>query len=162
MQRRREIIGMQEDFNILYEAYNLSFDGTASTIIKTGAYLFTTENINRDFEFIAENISGSTESNNTIICAKHNGKAYGFLVRIQDNSSTTYKGTIFVNPGASITVKRINGVITLSGTNIANPNAQFINEIFNWPLVLGCAVDDEGHYFRYKAGTIGHVLVRWL
>lgn len=162
MQRRREIIGMKKDFNILYEAYNLSFNGTASTVINTGIYLFTAENINRDFELTAENIGGENQANYTIICAKHNGNAYGFLVRIQNSSSTSYKGTIFVTSGASITVKRINGVITLSGTNIANPNAQFINEVFNWPLVLGCAVDDEGNYFRYKTGTIGHILVRWL
>lgn len=163
MQRRREIIGMKKDFNILYEAYNLSFNGTASTVINTGIYLFTAENINRDFELTAENIGGENQANYTIICAKHNGNAYGFLVRTSNKTGTSYKGTVNIYPTPNnIVIKRINGVITLSGTNISNPTVQFINEVFNWPLVLGCAVDDEGNYFRYKTGTIGHILVRWL
>lgn len=159
IQRRREIIAAARDPNIIYEETNLSFN---NTVINTGVYLFTAENINRDFEFIAENINGNGDINNTIICAKHDGKAYGFLVRIYNSTSASYNGTIFVTSGASIVIKRINGVITLSGTNIANPDVKFTNGIFDWPLVLGCAIDDKGDYFRYKTGTIGHVLVKWL
>ena len=162
--RRAALLGSVEKGEIAYEAFNLSFDGTSSTVINTGIYLFTAENINRDFEFIAEDIQGKTNSTNTIICAKHNGNSYGFLVRIYDNTATTYNGSIFMKADVSgtVIVRRINGQISLSGKNIRNPDVQFVNAVFDWPLVLGCAIDDDGTYYRYKSGTIGHVRLKWL
>ena len=154
---------MQRNPNILYEARNLSFNGV-DEYIDTGVYLFTQENINRDFEFIAEGIASNVyKSNDTIICAKHNGNAYGFLVRFYASSDIKYNGTIYIYPSpGSIVIRRINGVITLNGTNIKNQGVQFTNAVFNWPLVLGCAIDDNGKPYRYKKGTIDHVCVRWL
>lgn len=68
--RRKMLIG-QKDKNIAYEARNLSFNGV-NEYIDTGVYLFTQENINRDFEFIAKGIAANnSEASNTIICAKH-------------------------------------------------------------------------------------------
>ena len=161
--RRAALLGSVKREQIAYEAWNLSFDGTASTVINTGVHLFTAKNINRDFEFIAEGISGAEAGTDTIICAKHDGNAYGFLVRIRNNTGTTYNGTISVWPTpSSIIVRRINGQISLSGTNISNPGVNITNAVFNWPLVLGCAIDDNGNYCRYKSGTIGHVCVKWL
>ena len=164
IQRRRELLLMQ---NPLYEGFNLSFDKTANTVIDTGVYLFTQKNINRDFEFIAEGICGDFNSgeNNTILCAKHDKNAYGFLVRTSGGNGTTYNGTIFVKKTpnvASIIVRRINGVISLTGENITNPTIKFSNNVFNWPLVLGCAIDDNGNWFRFASGTIQHVMVRWI
>ena len=163
--RRSLLFGSPKDDNVAYEAYNLSFDGTNSTVIDTGVYLFTQENINRDFEFIAEGIVGANISNSTIICAKHNGNAYGFLVRTTGGTSTNYNGTIFVKSTpniAKIIVRRENGVITMAGENITNPRAQFANGVFGWPLVLGCAIDDDGSNYRYATGTIEHVKLTWL
>lgn len=157
-------MGMRKDSN-LYEAYNLSFDGTASTVIDTGIYLFTAENINRDFEFTAEGILGSNNYNETIICARHDSKQSGFIVRTRNNTAVKYKGTIWVKSSpniATVIIRRINGVITLSGENIANPAVQFNNTAFDWPLVLGCAIDDYGTRYRFATGTIDHVKVRWL
>jgi len=162
MDLRRRIM-MQRNPNILYEAWNLSFNGV-DKYIDTGVYLFTQENINRDFEFIAEGIDGAgSQPNKTIICAKHNGNSYGFLVRIENTTKTEYNGTIYIWPSpGSIVIRRINGVITVNGTNINNPTVQFTNAVFDWPLLLGCAIDDNGHRFRYRKGTIDHVCVRWL
>ena len=168
MIRRTALLGsLKKDDLVAYEAYNLSFDGTTSTVINTGVYLFTAENINRDFEVVVEGIVGRTTNTNTntIICAKHNGNSYGFLVRAAVNTSTAYNGTIFVKPmpdSASIIIRRQNGVITVSGTNITNPGVNFTNDVFAWPLVLGCAINDDGSYFRYATGTIDHVLVKWI
>ena len=165
IQRRRELLTMQKPSNVLYEAYNLSFnEEDVHSIINTGVYLFTQENINRDFEFIAEDIAGASEANKTIICAKHNGNAYGFLVRVQNaGNNVSYNGTIYIWPSpGSIVVRRINGQISVTGTNITNPAIQFTNAVFDWPLMLGCAVQDNGSNYRSKTGTIGHVLVRWL
>ena len=162
--KKKIIMAMQKLENIIYEASNLSFDGTAATIINTGIYLFTQENINRDFEFIAEGIYGPINSTNTIICAKHNGNAYGFLVRTHNNTSTTYAGTISVinNQKATVIVRRQNGILSASGTGIKNPGMSFNNMVFNWPLMLGCAVDDDGNPYRYATGTIDHIIVKWL
>lgn len=148
--------------NIAYEAKNLTFDGT--NYINTGVYLFSEKNINRDFEVIIENLYGKGDSNNTIICAKHNGNAYGFFIRCNGSTNTTYKGTISVKKqyNNNIIVKRINGVISVSGNTITNPRVQFTNAVHNHPLVLGCAVEDDGSYYRYEQGTIGHIVIRWL
>lgn len=165
MVRREALLGsLKKNDPIAYEAYNLSFDGTTSTVINTGVYLFTAKNINRDFEVVAEGIVGNRSDTNTIICAKHNGKGYGFLVRINSTTSIEYNGTIFVKPtpnSASIIVRRQNGVITVSGTNIMNPGVNFTNDVFDWPLVLGCAINDDGTYYRYAIGHIDHILVKW-
>jgi len=163
MLARRRRIMMQRNPNILYEAWNLSFNGR-NEYIDTGIYLFTQGNINRDFEFIAEGIAAEySQGNSVIICAKHNGNSYGFLVRIENNAKTEYNGTINIWPcPGSIVIRRINGVITVNGTNIRNPGMQFTNAVFDWPLLLGCAIDDNGHTFRYRKGTIDHVCVRWL
>lgn len=135
-------------------------------MINTGVYLFTAKNINRDFEVVVEGIVGNKDTYNTstIICTKHNGNSYGFLVRAAVNTSIAYNGTIFVKPtpnSASIIVRRQNGVITVSGTNIVNPGVNFTNDVFDWPLVLGCAINDDGTYYRYAIGHIDHILVKW-
>lgn len=166
MQRRAALLGSIKNASpIAYEAYNLSFDGTDSTVIDTGIYLFTQENINRDFEFIAEEIDGTNIRNSTIICAKHNGNAYGFLVRTAGSPSTAFNGTIFVKSTpniAKVIIRRENGVITMSGENITNQGVKFANNVFGWPLVLGCAIDDDGSHYRHATGTIAHVKVTWL
>ena len=127
----------QKDKNIVYEARNLSFDGTENSVIDTGVYLFNEENINRDFEIIAEGLYGneassSVNSTHTIICAKHNGNSYGFLVRVYGTNSTAYSGTIFMkkdfyNP--KLIIKRVNGIISIDGDTITNPGVTFINNI---------------------------------
>jgi len=164
MNIRRRMLTRQRDKNIAYEAWNLSFDGT--NCINTGVFLFTDENINRDFELVAKGINGSgtTALSETIICAKHNGKSYGFLVRINGASYINYNGTISLkmNYDNSLIVRRVNGVISISGDKITNPNVKFTNAVFEHPLVIGCAVDDDGTYYRYGYGTIQHIVVRWL
>ena len=161
MQRRAALIGSLKRDNVAYEAYNLSFDGTDSTVINTGVYLFTAENIDRDFEFVAEGINGVSEANNTIVCAKHNGRSLGFLIRVEDNKLIRYNGTLYAWPvPASIVVRRINGQLSASG--MKNPGVALINDVFDWPLVLGCAIDDDGTLYRFKRGTIDHVKVTWL
>lgn len=161
MQRRAALIGSLKSDNVAYEAYNLSFDGTESTVIDTGVYLFTAENINRDFEVVVEGIIGGSEANKTIVCAKHNGRSCGFLIRVQNNTDVKYNGSLYAWPvPASIVVRRINGQLSASGTN--NPTVALINSVFDWPLVLGCAIDDNGNLYRFKRGTIDHVKITWL
>lgn len=153
--------------NIAYVGENLTFNGTVNSIINTGIYLFNEENINRDFEVVVEGLYGDDRSSggaNTVICAKHNGNAYGFLVRINNNSNTAYNGTIAVkiNYNNSLVIKRINGVISVTGELITNPQVKFTNTVHQWPLVLGCAINDDGTYYRFSKGSIKRIIVRWL
>ena len=153
---------LSDSTNIAYEAENLTFDGT--NYIDTGVYLFSEKNIDRDFEVVIEDLYGSTTSNNTIVCAKYNSTAIGFLIRLYSIKDTSFNGTIFMksNNHNNITIKRVNGVITIDGEIITNPTVQFTNTVHNHPLVLGCALQDNGTPYRYATGTIGHITVKWL
>ena len=125
---------------------------------------FQKKNINRDFEVMIEDLYGGDPSNNTIVCAKYDSTAIGFLIRLNGAKATTYNGTINMKRDNynNITIKRINGVITISGSEITNPKVKFTNAVHQHPLVLGCALQDDGTPFRYEAGTIGHITVKWL
>lgn len=162
MTRRTALLAAQKREQIIYEARNLTFRG--NTAINTGVYLFTQENINRNFEVAITDLNGRWNAINTIVCAKHNENGYGFLIRTWNNTSNIYPGTIYVNNSVnvSITIRRVNGVITAESDYIANAPITFINNIFDWPLYLGCAVDDNGNPYRYVNGTIGHIVVKWL
>lgn len=153
--------------NIAYEAWNLSFDKTKKESINTGIYLFNEENINRDFEVVIEGLYGSSNSvQDTILCAKHNGRALGFLIRAYNTNDRKYAGTIFAKKDVIndvIIIRRINGVLSVEGNTINNQPVPFNpNTVFDWPLYLGCAIDDNGNPYRWATGTIGHIVVRWL
>lgn len=163
------IVGMEVAYikskqsSVLYEAYNLAFDGT--NYIDTGVYLFDDDVKTRDFEFVAEGIVGETANNESLIGCKHDKWRNGFVLRTRDNSSVQFPGTVFMKPNimGTMIIKRINGHITLSGTNLTNPNVPFNDDGgHHWPLTLGCAIDDDGNPYRFAKGTIEHVVVRWL
>ena len=164
--RRAVMLGGKN--NIAYEAWNLSFNKSKMEYINTGIYLFNEENINRDFEVVIEDLYGlyTAAQNNTIICAKHNGLALGFLIRCTGTNNRQFAGTIMVKGSSindQITIRRINGVLSVEGNTITNQPVPFNpNTVFNWPLYLGCAVDDNGDPYRWATGTIGHIVVRWL
>lgn len=163
--RRAVMLGGKN--NIAYEAWNLSFHETKRESINTGLYLFNEENINRDFEVIVEGLYGETNNGtNTILCAKHNGRAIGFLIRILTTANRQYAGTIFAMQKVVndvIIIRRINGVLSVEGNTITNHPVPFNpNTVFDWPLYLGCAIDDNGKPYRWATGTIGHIVVRWL
>lgn len=167
--RRRIILGQKKE-KIVYEAWDLSFTASNKQYIDTGVYLFTEENINKDFEVVIEGLCGTYSSQiNTIICAKHNGLAYGFLIRCSGLSDRDFSGTIHVEKSPyvnNIVIKRINGVLSVEGDKITNQTktelVPFNNTVHEHPLVLGCALQDDGTPYRYATGTINHIVVKWL
>lgn len=161
--RRRLLMGKA---GVAYEAWDLSFDADKYTYIDTGVYLFTQDNLNKDFEVIIDNLyapSGQAQTK-TMVCAKDNVSSSGFLIRPTDVTSLIYKGTIGMRAANYnyITVRRIGGVLSATGEVITNPGVSFKNEAHEYPLLLGCSVDDDGTRTRYINGTIGHIVVRWL
>jgi len=149
---------------IAYEASNLTFNKTG--YIDTGVYLFSSENINRDFELVCTGLyAPAYDSTGTFLCAKLDGPAYGFLVRVNNSTSNQYKGTIQckVNYNNTVIVRRINGVLSLEGDGITNQPVSFNpNTVFDQPLVLGCALQSNGSPYRYAQGSIAHIIVTWL
>ena len=161
--RRRLLMGKA---GVAYEAWDLSFDASEYTYIDTGVYLFTQDNLNKDFEIIIDNLyapSGQTRIK-TMVCAKDNVSSSGFLIRPTGDTETAYKGTIAMKAAYynHITVRRIGGVLSAIGEVITNPGFAFKNESHEYPLILGCSFDDNGNRTRYITGTIGHIVVRWL
>ena len=151
---------------VAYEAWDLSFVASNYTYIDTGVYLFTQDNLNKDFEVIIDNLyspSGQQETK-TMVCAKDNLSSSGFLIRPTGVTTTAYKGTIGMKADNynHITVRRIGGILSATGEVITNPGVQFKNEAHEYPLLLGCSLDDNGNRTRYINGTIGHIVVRWL
>ena len=148
---------------IAYEASNIITDG--ESYIDTGVYLFSADNIDRDFEFVATGIHASTTNPNniTIVCAKHDGTSRGFQIRANNSSNNQYTGTIntWQSTNESITVKRVNGVLSASG-GITNAPVPLVNGVHDHPLVLGCALQDDGTPYRFVAGRIDHLIVKWL
>lgn len=149
---------------VAYEAWDLSFNKT--NYVDTGVKLFSQENINRDFEVILSGIQGdyTKTQTDTLVCAKDNNMGCGFLVRPSGNTEHKYNGTIFIqrNTKGTVIIKRINGVLSCEGAIITNQPVPFDNSAFDRPLVLGCAIDDNGNYYRYCNGTIDYICVRWL
>lgn len=166
MKLRRIVMAGSIKNNIAYEAWNLSFNATKKESINTGIYLFNEENIDRDFEVVVEDLYGSSSSEATIICAKHNRLSLGFLIRCTATANHTYAGTIAIKKNTipnTITIRRINGVLSVEGNTITNQPVPFnSNAVFDWPLYLGCAIDDDGEPYRWATGTIGHIVVKWL
>lgn len=153
--------------NIAYEAYNIVTDGT--NYIDTGVKLFSAENINRDFEVSLIGIYGPTSipipsGSETFICAKHNTNGTGFLIRFRTSSpAAQYAGTMLLAPENKTTIifRRINGVITFEGPFL-NPNNKITNGIHDLPLAIGCALQDNGTPYRYYAGSVDHIIIKWL
>lgn len=161
--RRRLLMGKA---GVAYEARDLAFNKSQYDRIDTGVYLFTQDNINKDFEVVIDDLYGvlTGPDTDTMVCAKDNVSSSGFLIRCNSITTAIYKGTIGVKKDAynHVTIRRVNGVITATGYEITNPTVKFKNEAHNNPLILGCAIDDNGNYYRYATGTIGHIVVRWI
>lgn len=163
MERRRAL--MSGKSNIAYEAYNIVTNGT--NYVNTGIKLFSAENINRDFEVSLIGIYGEIVPNptsNTFICAKHNTDSTGFLIRFAQNKpAQEYNGTMFLKNNVKVNVifRRINGVITAEGPFL-NPKNRIVNAIHNLPLVIGCALQDNGIPYRFYAGSLDHIIIKWL
>lgn len=166
LRRRALMVPQTGQSNIAYEASNLTFNG--NNYVDTGLYLFSAENVNKDFELIATGVNCPNPgfaSTNTILCAKLDGPAYGFLVRPTGTTDSTYAGTIRIqyNYDVTIIIRRINGVLSLDGDGITNQPVPFNpNNVFDQPLVLGCALQANGTPYRYASGNIDHIIVTWL
>lgn len=165
MKRRRILLSGS---NILYEAKNLVFDKDSNTEIFTGVYLFSADNYLKDFECRVIGIEGSPVNTGTLtlVSSRDPDNNVGFLIRPNGLSDHIYKGTISTpktDQKANVIVRRINGVLSVTGDYITNQPVPFApNAIYDKELVLGCALNSAGYAYRRASGTIDHIIVRWI
>lgn len=160
---RTMISDHSQDQKIVYEASNLVFDGT--NYIDTGVYLYSEDNINRNFRITVTGLKtdaskGSDKiSNRCIIGSMYEESPYpGFVVRAFGDG---INGELVVRDGSSIdiVIERINGNIYITGVAPSN----FVNNIiFNIPVTLGCELDTNNQPYRYMGGRIDHIVIEWL
>lgn len=152
-------MGQKEtDPNIAYEAWNLSFDGT--NYVDTGVYLYSADNINRDFEILLEKLAGQNGHNDCILNSMYENLPYpGFVVRALGGA-----GCIARSPNQSceyLRIRRISGNIIVESDVSWSKNA-IKSAVFNIPVTLGAGMDSQGNPWRYSVCTIQHVLIKWL
>lgn len=168
-------------------SYNLDgtivFDG--SNYIDTGLNLFSTENINKDFDIslTIDYINQTQETQGTLINAKdesQNNSWPGFAYR---HSNTSSGGTITMSmtsrwPGETTTnitdtitapktviIKRRNGIITFSmnggaeQTLTATPAAS-LTKTFKPNLTFGASINSSGNPFRWFKGIVSDINVQ--
>lgn len=149
---------------VAYEARNLVFDGT--NYIDTDVYLFSAENVNRNFEIIVKGATidntigtGSNKNERALIGSMYEVNPYpGFLVR---GDVPAGQGVIAIRQQPTdITIKRINGIYTVVGTSIQS--GAIANATFDIPVTLGCEMQADKTPFRYVGGSIDYISIRWL
>ena len=155
---------------------------TGNNYINTGIYLFSEENIHRNF-LISFDIEDVDESN-----VNHNA-----LMNSMDESGTPWPGCVvkYSVSGSTKTVKfESNSVSNSSGdknipSNVKNIRIMRINDLlyysldggqaikinnyttdsektFNVPVTFGASMDGNGNPFRYFKGTLSNMSVKFL
>ena len=158
-----------------YSADRIVFDGT--NYINTGIKLFSTENINKDFE-ISFNINqiGNNENLNTLLNAKdETSTPYpGLCLRYSENSdmvltcnsssNNSYKAKYIENNVINkVLIKRIGNILYYSFNDVNDQGLiDFfdISNTFDTPLTFGASIDGSNSPFRYFKGEISDVRVK--
>ena len=154
---------------IAYEASNLVFNGT-SDCINTGIYLFTSENINKDFELTVNYLSdGQMGTQGTIVCSKAEQTNYpGFVLRQQNNStnfeisgSKTVQRPYIDCINKDIIVRRVSNVYTIQFTENDIETIPVRDIVHSVPVALGVVIKPDGTKMRYGKMTINHIKLEW-
>lgn len=147
----------------------LIFDGT--NYIDTGIYLFSEENINKNFEisFDITNIESPQASQATLINSMEEISPYpGFVIRhtgnttIEFNSpSIGHKNGINTNTLNKLLLKRYNDIyyIKMNEDNLIKLGKQETQTIFDVPLTIGASLDSDKNPWRFFKGTLSNVKI---
>lgn len=170
-------------YNKTYE--RLVFDGTKDSVINTGIYLYSEENVNKNFRItftiddyddsydIASNINQQTLFN----CKNEAVSSVwpGLMLRIAKNSSTgkyefgmrdshittTYK-SYNLEKGIKVSVIKENGKIYVNWNARKHTLVYTYGDIidtFNVPLTFGAIINQSGEYDRIFKGILSDVVV---
>lgn len=170
--RRRQL--MFENGTPVFEATNLTFDGT--NYVDTGVALFSSSNINRDFEVIVNVASTSWTSNQeTIFAAMYEVRPWpGFVFR-RNSSYNQFQvaatADVVQIPTGSIIghdfhIARINSLYYYWFDDDSNSKVDFTSVVdatpFEQTATFGAGMQSNGTPFRYWRGTIRYAKIKWL
>ena len=163
----------------IFTADNIQFDGSYLNIVDTGMYLFSAENIHKNFEVSFEITSINTNKNETTIIntKDESGAPYpGFVLRINSSkklnlkadstaSNSFIKNNMALNSIQKLSIIRINDV-TYYSINDANYQTMLdfsnIARTFDAPLALGGIIKPNGGREREFKGTLSNVVVKFI
>ena len=147
----------------------LIFDGT--NYIDTGIYLFSEENINKNFEisFDITNIESTQTSQATLINSMEEISPYpGFVIRHSGNTTIEFnspsignKSGINTNTLNKLLLKRYNDIyyIKINEDNLIKLGKQEVQTIFDVPLTIGASLDSDKNPWRFFKGTLSNVKI---
>ncbi len=149
------------------------FNGNNS--INTGMYLFSTQNVNKNFEIYFEIVNrNSTGDLATIASAMdESGSPWpGIVYRIQSNTTDSLAAnannddrvekSYDRNTTSTVAIKRKNGILYM---NINHTEDEMVLDMsnmistFNVPLTFGCSLNGNGNPQRYFNGTLKNLKV---
>lgn len=183
----REFITIKEDLILYaqwlrnpiteYTADSLTFNGSIDSIVDTGMYLFSNENIHKNFEiyFEVDSINANNSKQATIMNTKdETGTPYpGIVCRIDTNlvlkadSTATNSKRVDkkVEEFYKLRVIRINDITYYSINDADYAQLMDFSNIvrtFNAPVALGGVVKPDGARLRAFRGTLSNIVVRFI
>ena len=162
------------EYTYLYEG-DYTFDGT--NYIDTGIYLFSEENISKNFEIsfeIKQRIS-KNQYPAMVSAMDETGSPWpGIVYRVKSstqdefaaNASTLEKvNKTYQNTINKVSIKRVNNIIYIAfedgfDTKVADFSSMLSNP-FDISLTFGAQIDANGNPFRYFNGTLANMSVKF-
>ncbi len=148
----------------------LIFDGT--NYIDTGIYLFSEENIRKNFEiyFEIDEVISPFNSQGTLINAMSEISPYpGFVFRhmpnntqFEYNSPAITTKTYNINSTQRVLFKRINDIyyIKINDDNLVELGEYKTGTTFDVPVTIGASLDANGNPWRYFKGKLTNVYIK--
>ena len=155
--------------------YNqLVFDGT--NYINTGIYLFSAENINKNFEISFDIVSRDTTDNLATIvsCMDESGSPWpGIVYRVQSETLDEFSANTTTLLGVEnrynksninkVTIKKLDGFLYINfndGQDEQLLDMSTFTQPINVPLTIGATLDRNGNPWRYFKGTISNIDIK--
>lgn len=167
--------GKKNELAVVYEHKNpIYFDGEKG-FINTGLCLFTSDNIDKDFEisFTIDSIESGYVNQATIINVKREISPFpGFVYRLYSSDNTIkFESKAGTGTGSSnkqsdvkdVKLSRIDRKIYLQINNGQDKEVyDFTNftSYYSVPLTIGASLDGEGKPFRYFKGTLSNIVIK--
>ena len=172
-----------------YFIKNKVFDGTENNIINTGIYLYSIENVNKNFriKFTIDSYDSSYETSSninsnqppTILSSmlETNSPYSGFVyrlvpnagstkysIKINDSHVTSFLGYYQLNNNTNVEIIRENNIIyTKINSNIYTKVLEYKNTIdtFDIPLTIGGNINANGEYDRLFKGELSNISIEF-
>lgn len=161
----------------IYTANSITFDGKYTSIVDTGVYLFSQQNIHKNFEiyFEIDNIGTNTNQATLLNSKDESGAPYpGFVFRIDQSklmlkadstANNTNRDDRALNSVQKIRIIRIND-ITYYSINDEDYTVlmDFSNIVrtFNAPVAIGGIIRPNASRERGFKGTLSNIVVKFI